>query len=312
MDRLDALRLFVRTVETGSFTRAGIELNLSQPQASRAIAALERRLGAQLLLRSTRRLMPTEAGQRAYDQALRLLAEETGLMEAIAGADREPAGMLRISASVVFSEAEIVPNVAAFLNIYPRIRLDILATDARTDLVAEGVDLAFRLGRLDDSSMTARRLGQYERWLVAAPDVAAAVEGHDDLAAALRDRGIAFSGTSLGRRWSLLRGHAKLDIEMNGRLASSNGAVVQRLALFGQGVALLPTFAVFTDVEAGRLVRIAPEWSGAPIDVHALWSGRSLPGKARVFLDHLASRLAIARATSGEATSMLAQDGPRA
>ncbi len=295
MDRIDALRLFVRAVETGSFTRAGVEANVSQPQASRAIAALEARLGARLLLRSTRRLTPTEAGHRVYEQALRLIEEEAALIEAAIGADREPAGLLRISASVAFSEAEIAPNVEGFLARYPRVRLDILATDVRIDLVAEGVDLAFRLGRLADSGMTARRLGGYERWLVATPDVGAMIEGHEDFSAALRDRGIAFGGTSLARRWTLTRGDTVVDIEMSGRVASSNGAVVHRLALLGQGVALLPTFAVRADIDAGRLVRVASVWSGAPVDVHALWNGRILPGKARAFLDHLAQRLMVVR-----------------
>jgi len=293
MDRLDALRLFVRTVQTGSFTRAGAEIGASQPQASRAVAALEARLGARLLLRSTRRLSPTEAGQRVYDQALTLLAEEEALIAAAAGADREPAGRLRVSASVVFGERVLAPLLADFLERWPRVRVDVAATDARTDLVADGIDLAFRLGALSDSALTARRLGAYGRWLVATPEAAARVEREADLQGALAREGIGFTGTTSAARWRLKKGDDVLDVELAGRASSSNGAVVHRLAREGAGVALLPSFAVRACVDEGRLVRVASEWAGEPVALHALWTGRALPLRARAFLDHVTPRLRL-------------------
>lgn len=293
MDRLDALRLFVRTVETGSFTRAGAELNVSQPQASRAVARLEAQLGARLLLRSTRRLSPTEAGQRVYEQAQRLLIEETALIEVASGADREPAGRLRVSGSVVFSDMELAPHSAAFLDAFPGVRLDIAATDTRVDLVAEGIDLAFRLGDLADSGLTARRLGGYARWLVATPEMAAKVEAETDLKSALARCGVAFTGTTSAARWRLTDGATTMDVGLVGRVSASNGAVVHRLAREGVGVALLPRFAVRGCLEAGRLKRVAPAWRGEIVPLHAVWTGRSLPGKARAFLDFLQPRLAL-------------------
>ena len=291
MDRLSALRLFVRAVETGSFTRAAAEARLSQPQASRAVAALEQELGARLLQRSTRRLSITEAGARVYEQALRLLEEETALIEAVAGADREPVGRLRVSGSVVFTEREIAPHVAGFLDAHPRVRLDLAASDARIDLVAEGVDLAFRLGALPDSGLTARRLGAYRRVLVGTPEVAAAASAEDAPGEALQGRCIVFSGTAAGDRWRLTRGTETVEVEATGRTSTGSGAVVHRLALLGAGVALLPSFAVADDLAAGRLVRVLPQWAGPPVEVHALWTGRVLPRKARAWLDHLAPRL---------------------
>lgn len=292
MNRLDALRLFVRTVQTGSFTRAGAEVGASQPQASRAVAALEARLGARLLLRSTRRLSPTEAGQRVYEQALTLLEEEDALVAAAAGADREPAGRLRVSASVVFGERVLAPLVADFLAAHPRVRIDLAATDARIDLVAEGVDLAFRLGSLGDSALTARRLGTYRRWLVATPAAATRI-GREDLKGDLAREGIGFTGTSSGARWRLMDGRQTLDVELAGRAASSNGAVVHRLAREGMGVALLPSFAVSGCVAEGALVRVAEPWGGEPVELHAVWTGRSLPARARAFLDHVTPRLGL-------------------
>ncbi len=296
MDRLDALRLFVRTVETGSFTRAGHEVGVSQPQASRAVAGLEARLGARLLLRSTRRLSPTEAGQRVYEQALRLLTEESALVEVAAGADREPAGRLRVSGSVVFCEDEIAPHAGSFLEAFPRVRLDLLATDARVDLVAEGVDLALRLGGLADSGLTARRLGRYGRWMVARREVADRVSEAPDLATGLAGRSLAFTGGPQGPvRWRLRRGDDRLELEPTGRASSASAALVHRMAREGLGVALLPAFAVRRCLAEGRLVRVAPEWEGEPVELHALWSGRVLPGKARAFLDHLTPRLTVER-----------------
>lgn len=293
MDRLAALRLFVRTVETASFSRAARDNGLSQPAVSRAVSALEADLGVRLLQRTTRRLSVTEAGQRVYVQALRLLAEEEALVEAVAGADRDPVGRLRISTSVAFAETEVAPHVDTFLQSHPRMRLDVVATDARIDPVAEGVDLMFRLGDLGDSGMTARRLGAYPRWLVASPALADRLRIDQPLAEQLAGRCIVFSGSPLGGRWRLTSGDASVDFEATGSVTTTNGAVVQRLAAAGAGVALMPAFAVREDLDRGRLVRIAPDWQGPAMDLHALWIHRELPRKARAWLDYLAPRLTV-------------------
>lgn len=257
------------------------------------MAALEAQLGARLLLRSTRRLAVTEAGQRVHEQAVRLLAEAEALVEIAAGADREPAGRLRVSGSVVFSETMLAPLAAAFLEAFPRVRLDLLATDARVDLVAEGVDLAFRLGELPDSGLTARRLGAYSRRLVAAPALAAELAATADLHGALSRQGIAFTGTGSATRWRLRRGEEAMEVSLSGKVSASNGAVVHRLAREGVGVALLPRFAVRACLAAGRLVEVAADWTGEPVALHAVWSGRTLPGKARAWLDHVTPHLEL-------------------
>ncbi|KPF77897.1 hypothetical protein IP78_11675 [Brevundimonas sp. AAP58] len=293
MDRLSALRLFVRAVESGSFSRAGRDAGLSQSAASRAIAGLEAELGARLLLRTTRRLSVTEAGQRVYEQALRLLEEDAALVEAAAGADREPIGRLRVSTSVAFATAEVAPHVDGFLREWPRLRLDLAATDARIDAVAEGVDLILRLGPLTDSSLTGRRLGTYERWLVAAPEVAKSIDTDAPLAERLRERCVVFSGTSLAQKWRLEGPDGGIELEPSGPLSASAGAVVLGLAEAGAGVALMPSFAVRDAVADGRLARVAPEWSGPAMPLTALWTHRDLPRKARLFLDHLTPRLRL-------------------
>lgn len=293
MDRLAALRLFVRAVETASFSRAARDSGLSQPAVSRAVAALEADLGVRLMQRSTRRLAVTEAGQRVYVQALRLLAEEDALVEAVAGADREPVGRLRISTSVAFAATEIAPHVEAFLARYPRMRLDIVATDSRIDPIAEGVDLIFRLGDLADSRMTGRRLGTYPRWLVAAPTLAGRLRSDQPPADQLAGRCIVFSGSASAGRWRLSGKDVTAEFEATGPVTTSNGAVVMSLAVAGAGVALMPSFAVRHELDRGVLVRVMPGWEGAGLDLHALWSHRELPRKARVWLDYLATRLTL-------------------
>ena len=293
MDRLSALRLFVRAVETGSFSRAGRDAGLSQPATSRAIAALEADLGARLLMRTTRRLSVTEAGQRVYVQAQRLLDEDAALVEAAAGADREPVGRLRVSTSIAFATAEVSPHVAGFLEAWPRVRLDLAATDARVDAVAEGIDLILRLGPLADSGMTGRRLGAYDRWLVASPQMAATLDPELPLDDRLRGCCVVFSGSLQGVRWRLDGPGGPISFEASGSVTAGAGAVVLGLALAGAGVAMLPSFAVRADLASGRLVRVAPDWSGPSIDLTALWTHRELPRKGRVFLDHLSPLLTL-------------------
>lgn len=291
MDRLDAYRLFVRAADTGAISRAAREMGLGQPAASRLLDALEARLGARLFTRTTRRLVLTEAGRLALERARALLAEAEGLEAAVKGLDRAPAGLLRIAASVAFGRAELIPHAAAFLDAHPQMRLDFVLKDDRVDPVAEAVDLTFRLGALEDSRLTARRLGAYERVLVAAPGGSALLKPDD-----LSDRPtIDFAGVAYGRLWSLSDGRRTVEIEVRGETRASSGEAVVDLAAQGLGVALLPSFAVEAPLAQGRLIRVMDGWSGPPLDLHALWAAKELPRKARAFLDFIAPKLGTSR-----------------
>lgn len=291
MDRLDAYRLFVRAADTGAISRAAREIGLGQPAASRLLDALEVRLGARLFTRTTRRLVLTEAGRLALERARALLAEAEGLEAAVKGLDRAPAGLLRVAASVAFGRAELIPHAAAFLDAHPQMRLDFVLKDERVDPVAEAVDLTFRLGALEDSRLTARRLGAYERLLVAGPGGPAPLKPDD-----LRDGPtIDFAGVAYGRRWPLSDGRRTVEIEVRGETRASSGEAVVDLAAQGLGVALLPSFAVAGPLAQGRLVRVMNDWSGPPLDLHALWAAKELPRKARAFLDFVAPKLGTSR-----------------
>lgn len=294
MDTLEQWRIFVRVADTGAFSRAASELGLSQPAASRAVAELEHRYGARLLHRTTRKLSLTEAGERAYRRALTLIEEADALEAEVRGADREPVGLLRITSAIALARAEITPHASAFLSAYPRMRLDFATSDRRVDLVAEGIDLAFRLGELDDSALMARRLGAYRRLLVAAPSLAArlgALTTPDDLAGAPC---IIFTTTGSPYAWTLSRGAESTRVAVDGPVRASTGRVVRDLALQGLGVALTPCFLVREDIASGALLQVMPDWLGEPMPLHAVWTARALPRKARAFLDFIAPRLTAA------------------
>jgi DNA-binding transcriptional LysR family regulator len=291
MDRLDAYRLFVRAADTGAISRAAREMGLGQPAASRLLDALEARLGARLFTRTTRRLALTDAGRLALERARALLAEAEGLEAAVRGLDRAPAGLLRLAASVAFGRAELIPQAAAFLDAHPQMRLDFVLKDERVDPVAEAVDLTFRLGALEDSRLTARRLGAYERWLVAGPHGPTPSKPEE-----LRDGPtIDFAGIAFGRRWPLTDGRRTVEVEVRGETRASSGEAVVDLAVQGLGVALLPSFVVAAPMAEGRLVRVMEGWSGPPLALHALWAAKELPRKARAFLDFIAPRLSTSR-----------------
>ena len=167
-DRLQELAVFVRAAESGSFSRAARELGLSQPSVSRIIGELEARLGVTLLLRTTRRITVTDAGALFLDRAREILAEIEDAEDAARGLD-SLRGIIRLALPVVYGTREIIPRLPKFLAAHPLLRVEMAVSDERQDLVAEGADVAIRLGELGDSVFGARRLETLERMLVASP-----------------------------------------------------------------------------------------------------------------------------------------------
>ena len=170
MDRLHEIEVFVAVAEAGSFAKAGRRLHVSPPAVTRAISALEDRLGARVFNRTTRSLMITDVGQRFLESARRILADlDTAEMEAV-GETISPQGHLTLTASVTFVRSALAPVVSDFLSRYPRVAASVLLLDRVVNLVEEGVDVAVRIGHLPDSSLVARRVGAVHRILVASPD----------------------------------------------------------------------------------------------------------------------------------------------
>ncbi|GAB5459246.1 MAG: LysR family transcriptional regulator [Henriciella sp.] len=294
MDRLDAMRLFLRVADAGSFSRAAADLSIGQPTVSRRIQDLEQRLGAELFQRSTRALALTEAGQRFYVRAQDILSDFEEAEAEARGLDKEPVGMLRISAPTSFAQRIITPTIAAFLRQYPHIRMDIMTDDTYTDLVTEGIDIAFRLGELTDSSLMAKRLMVAERGIWASPDYVA-MHGAPNTPDDLKDHdGLIFRQSLQGQQWNLINRDTgeEARIQMDGRFRASSGDTLMQGAIDAMGIFIGPDWLVCPHVQSGELVRVMPDWRGADLPLSVVWTSGRLRGKARLFVDHVAEALA--------------------
>src|ERR1700716_1213323 len=169
MDRLAALEIFVRVVDTGSFSAVARYQRIGQPAVSKAVVQLEEWLGVSLLMRSTRSVVPTEAGRIFYERAKRTIEEADEAVLAARGSARSLSGKLRVSTSVCFGRLHVIPNLSAFLAEHPDLDIDLVLDDRNVDLVNEGIDVALRMGAMPDSHMTARRIAEGRRIVVAAP-----------------------------------------------------------------------------------------------------------------------------------------------
>ena len=290
-DRFLDLALFVRVADTGNLSRAGRELGYAQPTVSRVIGAMEDRLGVKLLIRTTRKVTPTEAGSALLERARTVLADLEDAENAARGANGL-SGVLRIATPVTFGAREIAPRLAPFLHAHPALRVELLMADRRVDLIDEGVDLAIRLGVLDDSSFVSRRLATAPRYLVASPAYIA-LHGSPRVPADLQGHDIV-SGRAPGVEVWTLR-HAvtgETTLKLGGRVVATSTEGVLAAAVAALGIAMVSAFACRAELQRGDLVRLLDDHSLSPIDVHALLpAGRRVPGKTRAFTEYLARAL---------------------
>ncbi|MBV9555732.1 MAG: LysR family transcriptional regulator [Pseudolabrys sp.] len=290
-DRLQELGVFVRAAESGSFSRAARELGLSQPSVSRIIGELEARLGVTLLLRTTRRITVTEAGALFLERAREILSQVEDAEDAARGLD-SLRGVVRLAIPVIYGAREIIPRLPKFLAAHPLLRVELLVADARHDLVAEGADVAIRMGELDDSVFGARRLASLPTIVVASPSYLAA-RGTPKKPADLAAHDCIFGPRSLGReRWSFNRNGAEVSIEVRGRISTDSGPGLFASVMAGLGIALPSTVMVGPEVKDGKLVRLLRGYRLPSIDVHAVFPGGPRPStKIRALVDYLANEL---------------------
>jgi DNA-binding transcriptional LysR family regulator len=290
-DRLRELAVFVRAAESGSFSRAGRELNLSQPSVSRIVSALEARLGVKLLLRTTRSVTLTDAGALFLDRARSILAEMEEAEDAARGAD-SLRGTLRLALPVIYGTRAIIPLLPKFLKAHPFLRVEMSVSDERQNLVAEGADIAIRLGALADSGFGARKLATLERLLVAAPEYLKA-RGTPKRPADLAGHDCIFGPGGFGRAsWSFKRRNTVISVDVQGRIVTSSGPGVFASVLAGLGVAMASTVMCREELKSGKLVRLLPDYALDPVEVHALFPGGPRPSaKVRALSEYLAAEL---------------------
>jgi DNA-binding transcriptional LysR family regulator len=292
-DRLSALRLFARAARVGNFSSAGRELGLSQPSASRLIAALEEEVGATLFSRTTRAVTLTDAG------ATYLMRVEA-ILAALDEADHEARGTgelrgsLRVGTSSSFVLREIIPRLPAFMEQHPALKIELVANDRYQDLVTEGIDVAFRFGALPDSSATARKIIHLPRILMASPNY-------------LRERGTPTTPSDLAHH-SVIIGpaHASptFSFRKDGRITSvrvdsqlaitiNEGATASAVA--GLGIVASSENSARAELKAGKLVRVLSDWDFGSMEVNALFvSGKTIKPAARAFADFLLRELRAA------------------
>ena len=292
---LDALRgyyVFAHVAETHSFSRAAERLSITKSAVSKHVAQLEAELGVQLMVRTTRKLVLTEAGERVYEHCARLAGDLEAAHDAAQTAGSRIAGRLRITAPSALGSTYVVPVVTEFMSLQPELHVDLLFDDAYVDLLAERIDIALRVGQRSEQSFVSRRIAKIEFLLVAAPAYVArrgAPRTPDELAA---HEWIMHAPAS-SPKLTLRKGRKTALAHMRGRLSSNIGPSNLAAALAGHGILLVPDFEVAEQLRSGSLQRLLPAWT---IDQQPLSlvfpPRRHVLGRVRAFADFLAARFA--------------------
>lgn len=292
MDRVpwQLVEAFAEVVEQRSFARAAQALNMTPSSVSRLVKRLEQQLGARLLHRTTRAMALTDAGQQFHRESAAAIARMRAACARASEDGGEPRGVLRVSVPVAFGRSHVVPHLAAFLEQYPQLSLDLLVSDRLVDIVAERVGLAIRIGRLPDSTLVSRKLLANRRILAAAPGYLAR-HGAPASVEALREHACLVSTVNHdGELWRLFGKDGERTVSPRGRLRADNGDAVQQLALDGMGICFRSAVSVEHDIRAGRLVQVLPGWTGRETGVYAIAAARPMSPAARALADFLAQR----------------------
>lgn len=289
MDRLTEMEAFIGVVEQGGFTDAADRLGVSKSAISKHVSALESRLGVRLLNRTTRRVSPTEIGVTYYEKARKVLADAAEADEMVTAMQDSPKGVLMISAPLSFGILHGADPISGFLMQHPEVSANVTLDDRRIDLVSEGYDVAIRIGNLEDSSLMSRKLGETERFIVAAPAYLAqhgAPERIEDLSG--HDL-MHYSVASAGNYWRLVsRTGEERQIRTGGKLTADNGDMLLNATIAGLGISCLPSFFLGKPLADGSLVKILQDHPQPSLGIHVVYPpGRYIQPKTRAFIDYL-------------------------
>jgi DNA-binding transcriptional LysR family regulator len=293
VNRSGEMEVFVRAVELGGFSLAGRAMRMTPSAVSKLVARLERRLGARLINRSTRKLLLTAEGQAFLERAHRVLADLDEAERAVT-AGAVPRGLVRVNCNVPFGLHRLLPLVPQFTAAHPEVRLDIALTDRVIDLMDERADVAIRVGSMRPSQLMARKLGQSRMAVVAAPSYLArrgVPQTPCDLDA---HNCIAFNFARHVDEWSFIVDGTHVSLPARGDVVAGDGEISRRLALAGQGVTRLSLFHIRPDIKAGRLVPILEAYNPGDVEeVNVVYVGHGgrLPARVRALIDFLAKEV---------------------
>lgn len=291
MDRWTEIELFVQVAETGSLSRAAELLNLSNASASRHLAALEARLGVRLVERNTRRLYLTDTGQEFFQRSRAILADLRDAESTVNAAALNPTGVLRVTASLSFSMHHIAPLLREYTERYPNVTVHVEAANRYLDIIDNNIDVAIRNREVEpDSNITIRRLAGTRRILTASP---AYLSRHgvpreiDDLH---RHKLLIYTHANNPNELRFTRGEEQQTINVKGLLESNDGQILRAAALDGMGILVQPSYIVYDDIVAGRLVPMLDDWDLPRLTVNLAYPSRKhLSAKVRTFIDFMAA-----------------------
>jgi len=291
-DRLQELAVFIRAAESGSFSRTGRELGLSQPSVSRIVSELEGRLGVTLLLRTTRRITVTDAGAVFLERARALLHELEEAEDAARGVD-SLRGQIRVAMPVLYGVRDIVPRLPEFLTAHPLLKIELVVADELQNLIAEGADVAIRMGKLTDSQFGARKLTTMQRHVVAAPAYLKS-RGTPKTPADLSEHDcVVGPGPGARQSWSFTHGVTVTSVDVQGRLQTNSGPALFACLTAGLGIGIASDAMCREQLKSGELVEVLKSYKLEPVEVHAVFPAGPRPSaKVRAFVDYLAASLA--------------------
>jgi len=306
MDKLRAMKMFVRVVEAGSFSAVARENATTQSAVSKQVVGLERALGARLLARTTRSLALTEEGQAYFAQARRLVDDVEEAESAVRAASHQLSGWLRIAGSVAFGRLVLLPIVQRFLAAHPLVKVDLRLADAFVDLTEQGIDVGIRIGELASSSMIARNVGTTRRLVLAHRDLvremkrrgrAGVPQTPDDLH---RHSCILYTELTTGSEWHFVAGPGadapagtRVAVVVNGSLRTNSSEVVRAGVLANLGIGYAPEWLFDEELRRGEVVALMPKWTPPPIPLHLVSPpARRHSAKVKAFGDLVAAAFA--------------------
>jgi DNA-binding transcriptional LysR family regulator len=286
------MKTFVRVAELGTLSAAARELGLTQPAVSQQIAALERHLDVRLFHRSTRQLALTEGGETYYQHARQILQAVDEAEESAGELSSALRGNLRLHGPVGFGQMHLAPIVIEFQRRHPELAVELVLDDRFADLIAEGVDVAIRFGDLKSSDLIARKLATFERILVASPDYIAEHGNPETPGELIQHRHIRFVWSPQGEAIPLIGQSGPVTVPIRSTFLANNAFVLNEALCAGLGIGGAQVPLIQSLLDEGKLVRVLPDYSYAPMDIHVVYAtARFMPRKVRAFIDHLALSL---------------------
>ncbi|MBV1869455.1 MAG: LysR family transcriptional regulator [Gammaproteobacteria bacterium] len=297
MDRLDSMTLFTRVAETGSFSLAAKEFNISQSAVSKRIANLEKKLNTKLLRRTTRQLKLTDIGKDYYERCVTILRDVEEAESAIKKLQSGPTGTIKVSTSVAFGTAHILPKLNRFLDLHPGLNVSLHLTDRQTNLVQEGIDIAIRMGNLEDSDLSAKRICTSPMITVASP-AHFAQYGFPSHPCELSERPcVLYAGRDKPRKWRFQEDGSIFYVTTNGRFLTNDASAYRDALLENLGIGVVPLWLVGDLIQKGELLPTLEEFGIEPLPIHAVYPpGKRTPEKVRHFVDFLVKQLNICKA----------------